>query len=1263
MDRAELIIKLTGDREALTSLKNLEAAMKNLNNSKTQLRVDKSLLDREINDVKNKLKELTKERHEIKLEKGNTDEIDAQIRDLRENLDALTSERRSVQLDISDINLANSGLKEAKTDLEEANQAAVDFINTLASVFDGLSSISGATANFATGIGDAFTAMAGMFDSNLFDYAQRKLTYMLTEGVVGDISKIVSRYDILSTFTQYMDAAGISSEKSAEALQRVNDAILGLPIGLDEAAYRLRRYQMFLDDINDATNLTIGLQNVLLAGGASESMRNVAYQQIDRLLSAGKLNTSRQWLALIQGMGVSLRYVRQEMGVADMSARELAAGLTSGSISTEQFLRALMNLGEGTSPAARDLSGLLDIYRTTLESWISNIQFAAVRGGETVLKSLNEALLDVSDQGIVGYLKDLRDAMNEFYKGVGGFITGNPQLLDRTIGSISGLFDALGRFSASDIATMIFDNMARGLDMLASALNRLPTDEVEQFVSFAVTLAGPLGALFDMVASGAPAVIAIFERFKDFDFEHLLDRIITEVDRLASVYEYLLNILGDDALTELITFGLVYGGPAAKGFGAIADALSKIAFALAGFSALGSGLAWIKELFAGIAAAAGTLTTALSGLAEILPVVGGVAMLGGFLNEVDKSIAQDYRRPYGFAQRMSRSELEQFIKESEATLSDYEYKKLIGDLPYVDFTLGSTMSGLRMDLEEAKERLERMDGAAEGAADGMTELADATTTASDAVKEAADTSQTLESRLNEIYTKINIAGEQFSATLAKQIDVFSEFEQAAVRALTGEGGLQAAMDSNIKALADYETNLEKAARIIAENPNIGPDVSSLFQKVAAGGLESAGDLAGLVDAFENNYDAFLGYVKSYVEEQSLEISVESWGAALTAGLSSEEMSLYLVDQFGTAIEKALATMPDTLANRLGAESHFEELEAFGKTGGGSGLKTQFEKIGQSMAEVIVDGAENADMSGVGQTVAENAVEATAEAFNNVDLSPIADTLSARLTEALTEAFSEQNLLTTMFNVEDTVLVTESIAGLTEAMAPVQELTIAFYESYLPEIQAAILALIDVIKELLDEIDRLIDALEDAQRKTDDLRSSVEDLGRSIAAQLPVIDELTGAIDGVSSAAAEAAEAVAELAAALMSLESVEVGVAFEAPSALSTNTGGARAVYRASGGFIPRGTDTVPAMLTPGEFVMRRSAVKAFGVDFMRKLNNLDIGGMVAAMYRQIPQMAGFMPVYNTYNNDNRNVTVNQNIHTNNPSYTYRMASRWAHAL
>jgi flagellin-like hook-associated protein FlgL len=60
-------------------------------------------------------------------------------------------------------------------------------------------------------------------------------------------------------------------------------------------------------------------------------------------------------------------------------------------------------------------------------------------------------------------------------------------------------------------------------------------------------------------------------------------------------------------------------------------------------------------------------------------------------------------------------------------------------------------------------------------------------------------------------------------------------------------------------------------------------------------------------------------------------------------------------------------------------------------------------------------------------------------------------------------------------------------------------------------------------------------------------------------------------------------------------------------------------IYRATGGNVPSsaaqagmgmGTDTVPAMLTPGEFVVRKSSVDKYGTSFMNSLNSGTVQGL-----------------------------------------------------
>ncbi|MDH6364648.1 hypothetical protein M2139_001635 [Enterococcus sp. PF1-24] len=116
------------------------------------------------------------------------------------------------------------------------------------------------------------------------------------------------------------------------------------------------------------------------------------------------------------------------------------------------------------------------------------------------------------------------------------------------------------------------------------------------------------------------------------------------------------------------------------------------------------------------------------------------------------------------------------------------------------------------------------------------------------------------------------------------------------------------------------------------------------------------------------------------------------------------------------------------------------------------------------------------------------------------------------------------------------------------------------------------------------------------------------------------------------------------------------------------STGGQVPVFKAKGGsiFKPQGTDTVPAMLTPGEWVHRTAAVRAFGTNFMDKVNKLDVPGVYNELtHRFIGKIGGQVPVtsmatVNTHQVTNNDPVVNQYFNRSNPSYSYRRAWRYA---
>lgn len=148
---------------------------------------------------------------------------------------------------------------------------------------------------------------------------------------------------------------------------------------------------------------------------------------------------------------------------------------------------------------------------------------------------------------------------------------------------------------------------------------------------------------------------------------------------------------------------------------------------------------------------------------------------------------------------------------------------------------------------------------------------------------------------------------------------------------------------------------------------------------------------------------------------------------------------------------------------------------------------------------------------------------------------------------------------------------------------------------------------------------------------------------------------SGVINAVANAQAKLEEARAALQADMFSSAGVNSSVA----SNLQLKSGGKftggligngfASLSRAVGGIIPayhskglsvlpinwrkRATDTVPTMLTPGEFVLRKQAVDSIGVGLLRKMNNQGV--------KALQNVTGKTIINNIYNTNNAKVSQN----------------------
>lgn len=214
------------------------------------------------------------------------------------------------------------------------------------------------------------------------------------------------------------------------------------------------------------------------------------------------------------------------------------------------------------------------------------------------------------------------------------------------------------------------------------------------------------------------------------------------------------------------------------------------------------------------------------------------------------------------------------------------------------------------------------------------------------------------------------------------------------------------------------------------------------------------------------------------------------------------------------------------------------------------------------------------------------------------------------------------------------------------------------ESKLETFKTKMVAVSSVAQVRASKFDEFIGALTRIRNKAGEASANVD----SLISSLNAISDKTITITVNTPGLDNAVMGLRSLN-ALASAASGVVNVLDRVRNAVHRHTGG-EVSYLAKGGspFQPKGSDTVPAMLTPGEWVINRSAVRAFGTDFMKKVNRMDIPGAMDALMSRSKWIPNGNISYTTNNYNNQSVTQNFKGNRDTKS-SYRLANRYLGAL
>lgn len=170
--------------------------------------------------------------------------------------------------------------------------------------------------------------------------------------VKGAIDGAITRVDMMNNFPKVMANLGYSSDDAAASIQKMSERLTGLPTALDSMAGMVQQLAPLTGGLDEATELSLALNNALLAGGKSTEIQANAMEQYTQMLSVGKVDMAA-WRSMVSAMPGQMNQLAESLLGTGAGAMDLYAAMQDGTVGFDEFNNAILALNsEGTGAFA-----------------------------------------------------------------------------------------------------------------------------------------------------------------------------------------------------------------------------------------------------------------------------------------------------------------------------------------------------------------------------------------------------------------------------------------------------------------------------------------------------------------------------------------------------------------------------------------------------------------------------------------------------------------------------------------------------------------------------------------------------------------------------------------------------------------------------------------------------------------------------------------------------------------------------------------------
>lgn len=465
--------------------------------------------------------------------------------------EALTGSEKKLA-DASDkLKATQSKLADEQNKVDRKSHSLMGRLKQWASSANAAKSSSDHLAQSTTKLGDVSGKAAGKI--GLLAGAAQTVFQKAWGAVSSSVGAAVERTDMMNNFPKVMSNIGFSADDAAKSVQKISNSLDGLPTASSAMTGMVQQLAPLTSSLDEATDISLALNNAMLAGGASTTEQENALTQYCQQLAAGKVDMAA-WRSMQAAMPGQLNQLAESMLGAGKNANDLYEEMKDGKVSFQDFNKAVVKLN-------REGFGKYASFADQAKDATQGIGTAVENAKNRVAKAIQKVIEAFG-------VDKISNAINKFTSNFTKIGTAAADMVKRTTKAFESLYRKLKDIGAIDVLRKAWDKLVHAFDSVKWD-KLLPTKTID---GFGWTAAQVIGTIIDNVSwatetlkKGIDKVIEFVQGFTDTGvFDAWIDVFGTAIDVVASVndlfWECIQNIFGlNKTGGEFKSFGSTVG--------------------------------------------------------------------------------------------------------------------------------------------------------------------------------------------------------------------------------------------------------------------------------------------------------------------------------------------------------------------------------------------------------------------------------------------------------------------------------------------------------------------------------------------------------------------------------------------------------------------------------------------------------------------------------------------------------------------------------